>query len=137
MKEFIKNTDEKINLMTRAMLDFIEKELSREYWNLYQKEIESPFGNTGNTYSNDYFTVRAYNWNEDLSEFNFETDKMKVSWYKHSNRCVQVYFKEGVKPYKTIAATLSNCVKSIEKDFKSKKKELKKKNKVNEEKNNE
>lgn len=131
MKNFIKNTDEKIILMTRAMLDFIEKELSREYWNLYQKEIESPFSNTGNTYNNDYFIVRAYNWDEDLSEFNFETDKMKVSWYKHSNRGVQVYFKEGAKPYKTISTTLSKCVKSIEKDFKNKKKEIKKKEKEN------
>lgn len=106
-----------VELLTMAMLDYIRKELDRLYWNKNQKEMVSPFDNTGaEPYSNSYMTIRSYNWNGN-DKPNFETENMKVSWYKHSNRGVVVSFKEGLDPLATIAETLQKSVQSLEEDF--------------------
>ena len=44
----------------------IKNELDRLYWNKNQKEMDSPFENTGETYKNKTFKVCAYKWNEDI-----------------------------------------------------------------------
>lgn len=54
---YIRNGSTTMELLVRAMLDFIRKELDRHYWNQNQKEMISPFDNTGEEYSNDYMTV--------------------------------------------------------------------------------
>ena len=102
--------------MVRALLDFVEKELSVNYWNKNQKEMESPFANTGSYYKNGYVTIRAYNWDEnDLP--NFDTDELKISWYKHNNRGVCAIVKKDANIDKTLRETLNKTVLSIEEDF--------------------
>ena len=48
MSEKILN--QKQTALVDAILSKIETELERVYWNIYQKEMESPFRNTGTTY---------------------------------------------------------------------------------------
>lgn len=120
MKDWINYNNDDIILLTKAMLDKINSELSRCYWNKNQKQLVSPFDNTGESYKNNYMSVSAYNWNEKDEDLkpNFETENMLVYWYKHSNRGVIVYFKNNIEdPYKVIANTLLHCVNSIREDF--------------------
>lgn len=120
---YIRNRSTIMELLVRAMLDFIRKELDRHYWNQNHKEMISPFDNTGEEYSNDYMTVRAYNWHDvmedgDQHRPNFEAGYMRCYWYKHSNRGLVVEFEEGGhNSYDTVAETLQKCIESIEKDF--------------------
>ena len=116
MNNWVKILDEDIILLTKAMLDKIEKELTRCYWNKYQKELISPFNNTSEHYSNDYLSIIAYNWDEH-SELTFETEHMRVYWYKYSNRSVEVYFSNSNNHYETIAKTLLESINSIKRDF--------------------
>lgn len=119
-KKYIKVEDPNLILMTQASLDYIRKELNRHYWNKNQKEMVSPFDNTGESYTNNYMTVRAYYWGDEEDEIakpNFEAGHMQVHWYKHSNRGVSVYFEEGYESYEELAKTTENCLKSIELDF--------------------
>lgn len=49
-----------------ALLDGIDRELNRIQFNLNQKNWDSPFSNTGNTFKlNKVFEVQAYNWESD------------------------------------------------------------------------
>ena len=77
-------------LLIEAALSSIRCEMDRLYWNKNQKEMSSPFDNTGNTYHNDVFTVRAYDWQEREddadAEPNFEYADLKVYWYKYLGR---------------------------------------------------
>ena len=45
-----------------AILDRLNRELERVYFNKYQKKYISPFSNTGEYYENKTFKVQAYNW---------------------------------------------------------------------------
>lgn len=76
------------NYMLRSILNMIQLELERLYWNEYQEEMSSPFENSGAVFENEYVTIRAYDWNENILP-NFDTDKLKIFWYKHSNRGVE------------------------------------------------
>ena len=65
-------------------------------WNIEQKDFDSPFDNTGNSFRLGNFEIHAYNWNDDESqEYNFiyKVDKnkanmpdLKISWYKYLGR---------------------------------------------------
>lgn len=102
----------------RAILNMIRSELDRMYWNANQKEMVSPFDNTGaDTFSTDTFTVRPYNWDENV-EPNFETEKLKVWWYKHSNRGVYAKIPMGAHAEDIICEALEDSIKSIERHFK-------------------
>lgn len=119
--KYVRDTSAMVELMVRAMLDYIRKELNRHYWNDNNVEMASPFDNTGESYWNNYMTVRAYYWGDDEKEAkkpNFETGHMRIYWYKHSNRGLEIYFEKGYDSYDTIAETLSKCIESIEHDFK-------------------
>ena len=48
-----------------AFLNTIKEFLNIKMWNKYQKEYDSPFDNTGNSYKNDTFEVEAYSWDDD------------------------------------------------------------------------
>lgn len=115
--------NEKYELLISAILDKIESELSRCYWNKYQKEMLSPFKNTGEIYSNNTFTVRAFYWGED-EEYanlpNFEYEGLEVRWYKHSGRGLTWRYKGGVQaaiPADFLATMLKKCFDAIQKDF--------------------
>ncbi len=113
--------DETMILVCKAMLDKIRKELDRHYWNANQKEMDSPFDNSGAPeYKNDYFAVRSYYWgdNEDIAALpNFETKYVKAWWYKHSNRGLELEMLYGFDNYSTLAATLKHSIRAIENDF--------------------
>lgn len=108
----------KWNNIMNACLIKIRKELDRLYWNKYQKEMDSPFDNTGASYSNSEFTVRAYNWDEDAEELpNFEWKQIKVYWYKHEGRGNQVYTVIGYDDPAIYAIMLNKCLKALKEDF--------------------
>ena len=72
-----------------ALLMYLEEELDRVMWNLHQKEYESPFQNTSNSFKTDVFEVRAYYWGDDEEEMakpNFKCGDVEVSWYKRLGR---------------------------------------------------
>ena len=99
-----------------AILEYIEDELSRMYWNKNQKDIESPFRNTGNEYRNDTFSVRAYSWMDDDDAPNFEYRGFKVWWYKRVGRGM-VWECDRVITLEYLDRMLADCIKSMEKDF--------------------
>lgn len=72
-----------------ALLRDLSSELERVQWNVNQKEYDSPFYNTGNSFKTDVFEVRAYYWGEDEAEMdkpNFKCGDVEISWYKHLGR---------------------------------------------------
>lgn len=86
--------DEKYVYLIKACLNFVEKEMGRKYWNRFQKMMTSPFENTGERFESNGLVVRAYDWSEpDEPLPNFETEQLKVWWYKHSNRGVLAMVK--------------------------------------------
>lgn len=98
-----------------VILQAIESELSRLYFNKNQEEIRSPFSNTGETYENDTFIVRAYNW-DDNEEPNFEYKGLNAWWYKHLGRGDAI---ELDKPLTLdfVLNMLQDCMKALYKDF--------------------
>lgn len=48
-------------LLITAVLDFIEAEMKRLYYNKYQKEMKSPYMNTDEDYSNSFFLFTPTN----------------------------------------------------------------------------
>ena len=110
--------------LIKSILDRIESELERCYWNKNHKEMLSPFKNTGETYKNDLFVVRAYSWSDDENEWikpNFESDFMQCWWYKHSHRGLRfnIFWPEmdGKDSLDKLANFLNKCIESIRKDF--------------------
>ena len=110
--------------LIKAVLDAIDRELERCYWNKNQKQLQSPFANTGETYSNDFFTVRAYDWKDDESDNpkpNFESDFLTCYWYKHAHRGLIYKIKWDTKSGKDtlhqLACFLVECKTAIRKDF--------------------
>lgn len=105
--------------LIKAVLNEIRRELNRLYWNKYQELMESPFDNTGNTYSNDTFTVRSYYWGDDEEKAllpNFEYKDFYVFWYKHCDRGVNIVYD---KPITTefLSEMLDDCFDAMRKDF--------------------
>ena len=104
-----------------AVLMRIESELERLYWNKNQKRINSPFLNTGERYSNDTFTVRAYYWGDDeefecLPNFEYNNGQVKIWWYKHYGRCMEWKFQKPMT-VEYLANMLNDCIISLRKDF--------------------
>jgi len=96
-----------------ALLDYIENELDRVYWNINQKEIESPFRNTGNKFKNAVMEVEAYSWDDEKEQkYNFKWRDIEISWYKYLGRGTsvnkEVTLKEGIK-------MLNNCLQELRK----------------------
>lgn len=107
--------------LLRAVLNELESQMSRLYWNKNQKEMDSPFQNTGTEYSNDTFSVRAYNWDTDDDYLpNFVYKDLKIWWYKHSNRGVEWLYKDernGIIPSEFLAQLLDDCIISLQIDW--------------------
>ena len=115
---------EKYENLLKAALNSIRKEIDRCYWNANQKEMTSPFDNTGAPdFATKHFTVRAYDWGEEAPEKpNFETKEIQVFWYKHSNRGVVAYVPMDCHNYaELIADMLNKSLQSIEPTFHKKK----------------
>lgn len=101
-----------------AALNRIRNEMDRLYWNKNQKEMISPFDNSGETYQNDTFTVRAYDWNDNILP-NFEYKDLRVTWYKHSNRGVYACCDHKLT-FNDIETMIQECFDSMKKDFEKK-----------------
>lgn len=71
--------------LIRDALGIIKEELDKVNFNKHQKEMPSPFDNTGISYKNNVFSVCAYNWN-DNERPNFVYKDLKVWWYKEYER---------------------------------------------------
>jgi len=70
-----------------AVLIFLRYRLGTVLWNLNQKEMDDPFGNSGADFSNETFQVQAYSWNENIDQpWNFKWGDVEVSWYKYLGR---------------------------------------------------
>jgi hypothetical protein len=102
-----------------AFLEHIETELERVMWNKNQKEYQSPFRNTGNSFENDVFLVRAYDWGWDYADtlhipapvnFLWKTGQLEVRWYKHLGRLPEL--NREVTPDEGIQM-LDECIASL------------------------
>lgn len=110
----------KYEALIRGLLNVIKNELDRNYWNKNQREMESPFDNTGAPdFVTDYMTIRSYNWNENELP-NLDTDRLKVFWYKHSGRGVMAMVKTKENIGDLLAEVLNNSIESINQNFKKK-----------------
>ena len=118
--------DNKYEYLIRGALYMVRSELDREYWNTNQKEMVSPFDNTGaSDFITDYLTIRSYNWNGNELP-NFDTERIKVFWYKHSNRGVEAMIRPEDLPNlaDVLADTVNSSIVSINEFFAKKKGEL-------------
>ena len=103
--------------LIQSILNRIHREMDRLYWNKYQKEMSSPFDNTGEEYYNDTFIVRAYYWGDDESNLpNFEYPGFEAYWYKHSSRGLTVY-SENDLTLEFLTNMLNDCMIALRKDF--------------------
>lgn len=106
-------------LLLEAALLRIKDEMDRLYWNKNQFEMNSPFDNTGEEYSDDTFSVRAYCWDEDSENAalpNFVYKELECSWYKHSTRGFSWRYKgerEAYVPAEFLEQMLEDCYKSM------------------------
>lgn len=71
-----------------------------------------PFSNTGEQFETDIFWVKAYDWNKEGDQVNFAWRDIKISWYKHLGRGMQVSCPYPVTPY-LICEMLNECLRSI------------------------
>lgn len=113
----MQNIDNYTNLIV-AVLSEIEYEMGRLYWNKNQKELVSPFQNTGESYENKTFQVHAYNWAGDDSEPNFHwKGGISIFWYKHYRRGTQV---KSTRPLTLdiVNDMLNDCINSMRNDIK-------------------
>lgn len=102
-----------------SVFDRIESELLRLYDNKYQKPMDSPFRNTGNEYSNNTFSVRAYYWGDDEEcqcKPNFKYKDFEAYWYKHSHRGLSFKRKNKKVTAEYLNTMLTNCLKSLYED---------------------
>lgn len=78
--------------LLKAALRAIEEKLETVMWNIYQKDYDSPFRNTGNKFSqpNIPFEVAAYSWLDEQQEWNFKWKDVHITWYKHMSRGTEV-----------------------------------------------
>lgn len=98
-----------------AALNQIKTELDRVYFNKYQKEMPSPFENTGVSYDNNVFSVHAYDW-DDNERPNFIYKDLKVWWYKHVDR--GTYAECGHKlTAEDVNQMIIECCTSIKEDI--------------------
>ena len=78
--DFYRELPSEYDYPVRAVLNMIRSELDREYWNANQKEMVSPFDNTGAPeFKTDLFTLRSCDWCNGNEKPNFETNKLKIS----------------------------------------------------------
>lgn len=102
-------------LLIESCLRKLKAEYERLYWNKNQSEPDSPFDNTGAVYSNDTFSVKAYDWSEKgNADPNFEYEGLKVWWYKY---CTRGLTYKGIVTADFLQKMLKDCIESMRKDF--------------------
>jgi hypothetical protein len=93
-----------------AALASIRDRLDILMWNRTQEEYASPFGNTGNSYTNETFRVVAYSWGSDEQPFNFAWRDLRISWYKYFGRGMSANLE--ITP-DLASECLTDCLRSL------------------------
>ena len=94
-----------------ALLKNLDSELCRVMWNKNQKEYDSPFQNTGNSYVGKNFEVYAYSWDDESNQtYNFKCGDIEISWYKYLGRGTTI---NGDYSKDEIVAMYDKCLKEI------------------------
>jgi hypothetical protein len=97
----------------QAALLMISKEWDRVMWNINQKEMDSPFSNTGARWECDTFKLEAYSWNDEYEQpYNFKYKDIEVSWYKYFGRGMSVN-KEVA--YDEVQKMIVDCLNALRK----------------------
>lgn len=98
-----------------ALLRDIDYKIGIVYWNKYQKEWDSAFGNTGNEYHNGVFDVYAYQWDEDnVRMYNFKCDDIEISWYKYLGRDTTININPNSRDFNDKVIKMYNkCMDSL------------------------
>ena len=110
---FNTNKNQKYNCprYLQALLNEIDNILCKVMWNIEQKEYESPFKNTANTFKNKVFEVQAYSWNDDIQQqYNFKYKDIEISWYKYLGRDTTI--NKEIKPEEAIKM-FDDCIESL------------------------
>lgn len=97
-----------VSNLVDAALCHIRDELDRVMWNVNQREYDSPFGNTGNTFKCDTFEVHAYSWGDDEQPYNFKWRGIEISWYKYLGRGMSA---NAIITPATVSEMLDDCLK--------------------------
>lgn len=94
-----------------ALLEHIEAELERLYWNAHQEDYPSPFRNYGTHFKNNVFEIHAYDWSDEPKhEYNFKCGQLEVSWYKRLGRDTEINL---VLPPGTVIRYFNKCMESL------------------------
>ena len=100
-----------------AILEAIDKELKRCYWNKNQTHMDSPFDNSGSKYECKAFSARAYDWvNDNGDNFVYPKDNLHVEWYKHCGRGIYVEVPDDWT-MERLPDMLADCIAAIREDF--------------------
>lgn len=95
-----------------ALLKSIEQKMLVQYWNKFQKEMDSPFSNTAANFKNDIFEVEAYSWDDDYEQpYNFKWKDVEISWYKYLGRDTTI--NQKIDSHKAIEM-FDECIKSLD-----------------------
>ena len=118
-------TDPGIITLTTAALVYLNSEISRRHFNLYQKELESPFDNIdpGHKFEVPYFTITPYDFDADGPQTNFECDVLQVRWHKHLGIGMEVFVRKGMNPADAIKEALTGSLRCIDAWYKAKESE--------------
>lgn len=96
-----------------ALLRDVNRVLHRMMWNNNQKEYDSPFENSGNSFKCSVFEVQAYNWNDDVEQqYNFKFNDIEISWYKYLGRDTTI--NKQISPERAIEM-YDKCIKKLNK----------------------
>ena len=103
-----------VPLIWEAALLYLQYELDRVMWNIYQKEYESPFSNTGNRFDAlPEFIAEAYSWNDDYNQpFNFKWRDIEIEWYKYLGRGMS---SNKILTPETASTMIEECVQALQK----------------------
>lgn len=72
-----------------------------------------PFDNTGDSFSNDVFEAKAYDWGEGGNQGpNFQWKNLKVYWYKYLGRGMETRCTEPITP-NLVCDMLNECLDSL------------------------
>ena len=100
--------------IAEAALAMLSAELDRVMANATQKEYDSPFSNTGNSFKNKTFEVRAYSWDESVEQpYHFKWRDIEISWYKYLGRGMSA--NREIDPV-LAAELLMECLASLRND---------------------
>ena len=113
----IKALDEADLILVEACLDKIKEEMKRLTWNKFQKNIETPFDNSGQEYVNSVFAVRSYDWNGANEMPNFEYKSLQINWYKYCGRGMYGVIDDADYNIGFFKTMIADCISSLKQIF--------------------